>query len=142
MFRSLNLERLLPNDSRLRRRETFPAQLGSSWLDGSNVHLLLEIHSRQVQYWIWYWRIVRQHLELMVVTDSQIKVYVRKGAEKSERTLSFIIPTSITQEELMDDEWGIDGNQAIGVVPVGKLVERQRQMMDWFRQKGYNILFC
>jgi len=74
-------------------------------------------------------------------TDS-VTVYVRKGFEKHERTLTFIPPAEFSQLELMDDGWAIDGNQMLRSVPINQLNRTQRQMIDSFRQKGFEIQFC
>jgi len=74
-------------------------------------------------------------------TDS-VTVYVRKGVEKHERLVTFIPPTVFSQLELMDDGWAIDGNQMLRSVPINQLNRVQRQMIDSFRQKGFEIQFC
>ena len=71
-----------------------------------------------------------------------IQVYVRKGLDKSERLLSFIPPGEFSQKELVDTGWAIDGNQALRSIGVKELFSVERELVDSFRQKGYEIQFC
>jgi hypothetical protein len=77
----------------------------------------------------------------MEATDS-IKVYVRKGVEKSERLITFVPPAEFSQLELIDDGWAIDGNQALQTVPINRLKHTESKLVEWFRQKGYTTFFC
>ena len=78
----------------------------------------------------------------MAMTDREVRVYVRKGTERGERWITFPIPDDISHSELMQNGWAIDGNQAILSVPITGLANKERQLMEWFRQKGYTTLFC
>ena len=75
------------------------------------------------------------------MTDS-IRVYVRKGSEKNERVISFIPPAEFTHNELLEDGWAIDGNQALRSILVGQLHSVEMEMQQTFRQKGFITLFC
>lgn len=70
-----------------------------------------------------------------------VQVYVRKGFE-DERFLTFRFPDWLSQGEVLDKGWAVDGNQVLVCTTKTDLQTVERQMVDWFRQKGYGITFC
>jgi hypothetical protein len=74
--------------------------------------------------------------------EAPVKVYVRKGLDNDDRFLSFIVPEWLSQGEVLDKGWAIDGNQVLFAVSKKELLAAERDLVDWFRQKGHGITFC
>lgn len=75
--------------------------------------------------------------------EPPIKIYVRKGADDEERYLTFRIPDWLSQGEVLDQGWAIDGNQVLVAVGKRDLLSTERKLVEWFRQKGqHGITFC
>lgn len=74
--------------------------------------------------------------------EAPVQVYVRKGLDNDERYLSFIVPDWLSQGEVLDKGWAIDGNQVLFAVSKKELLAAERDLVDWFRQKGHGITFC
>jgi hypothetical protein len=93
----------------------------------------------------------------MVATDrkQQIDVYVRLDESEKGRELSFRIPDDITQKEILDSGYAIDGNQVlIGVSAyveqgTGRVVtlaealrDLQQELVEWLGTTwGYTVVF-
>lgn len=71
-----------------------------------------------------------------------VQVYVRKGLEADERYMTFRTPDWLSQGEVLDNEWAIDGNQVLIFAYKADLQKAERNLVQWFRQKGYGITFC
>jgi hypothetical protein len=71
-----------------------------------------------------------------------VKVYIRKGVDKGQRSISFIIPDWLSQGEILDRGWAIDGNSVLISVPIELLAGREQELIDLFRQKEAGITFC
>jgi hypothetical protein len=71
-----------------------------------------------------------------------VSVYVRKGLEDDERYLTFRFPEWLSQGEVLDKGWAVDGNQVLVCTTKAELQTVERDMVDWFRQKGFGITFC
>lgn len=74
--------------------------------------------------------------------EPPVQVYVRKGLEDDERYLSFRFPDWLSQGEVLDKGWAIDGNQVLFSVSKRELLTAERELVEWFRQKGHGITFC
>ncbi len=75
--------------------------------------------------------------------EQPVEVYVRRGSSnKEERYITFCIPEWLSQGEVLDKGWAIDGNQVLFTVAKGNLLSAERELVEWFRQKGHGITFC
>ncbi len=89
------------------------------------------------------------------MTDSQtVDVYVRltSDEEADARQLSFRIPDGLSQAELLERDWAIDGRNALKIVEPWRdgsgemhslsesLVEEQRDLLKWL--DGYEVHFA
>lgn len=74
--------------------------------------------------------------------EQPVQVYVRRGLDADERYIAFQIPDWLNQGEILDKGWAIDGNQVLFAVSKRELLEAERQLVEWFRQKGHGITFC
>lgn len=74
--------------------------------------------------------------------EPPVQVYVRKGIDDDQRYLSFRIPEWLSQGEALDKGYGIDGNQVLVSVHKKDLLTAERELVEWFRQKGHGITFC
>jgi hypothetical protein len=93
----------------------------------------------------------------MMATDGKpIRVYVRlgNGSDVPARELSFRIPSDIDQEDLLEYGFAIDGNSATLAVkshtdedgefiPLSEaLHDAQEDLIDWFDEQGYDVVFA
>lgn len=74
--------------------------------------------------------------------EQPVQVYVRRGLDNDERYISFVMPDWLNQGEVLDRGWAIDGNQVLFAVSKRELLAAERQLVDWFREKGHGITFC
>jgi len=74
--------------------------------------------------------------------DVPVSVYVRKGIENDERYMTFRFPDWLSQGEVLDMGWAVDGNQVLVFAYKADLQTVQRKIVEWFRQKGFGITFC
>lgn len=75
--------------------------------------------------------------------EEPVAVYVRRaGADGDARSIAFVIPEWLSQGEVLDRDWAIDGNQAMFVVDKTELLRAEKALVEWFRQKGHGITFC
>jgi hypothetical protein len=84
-----------------------------------------------------------------------VVVYVRlcgDGRSDECRELSFQIPDGISQIELLEEGWAIDGNSATSsvvdyeedgqYVPLSRVLRmRQLNLVKWFKKRGYEVEF-
>ncbi len=101
------------------------------------------------------------------LAEKNITVYVRLGENEDVRTLSFDIPPNITQADLLDEGFAIDGHSAVYAVkgyyndehvhypedaPASAreawyvplhdaLRQEQENLIGWLKKKGYTVTF-
>jgi len=73
--------------------------------------------------------------------EPPVEVYVRKGVDDDERYLAFRFPDWLSQGEVLDKGWAIDGNQVLFSVSKRELLTAEKLLVEWFRQKGHGITF-
>ena len=77
----------------------------------------------------------------------RVAVYVRLSGTDG-REVSFRIPESISQRELLDEGFAIDGTSASQTVYASDefslsdmLRDRELELIAWFSEKGYEVEF-
>lgn len=83
-----------------------------------------------------------QIVQMLEGLEPPVQVYVRKGVEDDERYITFRFPEWLSQGEVLDKGWAIDGNQVLFSVSKRNLLNAERELVEWFRQKGHGITFC
>lgn len=99
-----------------------------------------------------------------IVDPKLIPVYVREGESEVVRTLSFNPPSEISQGELLESGYAIDGRAAIrsvtahdpaacdmcrgdlecddlGMSLLDQLLDAERELSKWLGKKGYRVEF-
>lgn len=86
----------------------------------------------------------------------RVELYVRLGSnrDEGERELSFQIPEGLSQKDLLDHGFAVDGNSALmgitsyedpdggrTVSMAAALHEVQEDVMRWLTAKGYDVVF-
>ena len=73
--------------------------------------------------------------------EPPVQVFVRKGVLDDERYLSFKFPDWLSQGEVLDNGWAIDGNAVLLLVSKNDLLTAERKLVEWFQKKGHGITF-
>jgi hypothetical protein len=76
-----------------------------------------------------------------------VKVYVRLGDNEAERRLTFALPAEVNQIDVLEMGFALDGNQCVAIVtgecsPVEALLEMQRRLVSFFKERGYDTQFA
>lgn len=85
----------------------------------------------------------QQPVPVSSAKEGEVFVYVRKVDDDTRRINIYLdhVKACISQAELLDYGFAIDGTQAMMRVPVVELAEREKEIVKWLASRGYEVTF-